>query len=156
MNQLLPYFEEHQSEAANLVQNEKNKDIIDRITVEFSDKIDNLENSRDRRRADHYWTRKRGRDTTTRNYNYYPSYYNYPYQYSGQPTQFGFPSQFYYLRGKRAVPVEEKRELKPVEEKELSTGDKADGLRRRGNPDQDRKRGGPPAIGMGGGFKRSM
>lgn len=146
MQQLLPYFEDYNSEVVELSFDKKNNAEI----VEFSDKIDALQSSRDRRYANHYWTRKRGHETTTRNW-YNP---NYPYQY-GQYTQVGFPNSFYYLRGKRAA-VDEERNLKPIAgEKELATGgEKMDDLRRKGNPDQDRRRG--PPFGMGGGFKRSM
>lgn len=148
MHQLLPYFEDYNSEVDDMTQNRKNAEESDKSTVDFSDKIDAMQSSRDRRRADHYWTRKRGQESTTRNW--YNSYY--PYQY-GQQNQVGFPTSFYYLRGKRAA-NDEGKPLKSVDEKELATGEKVEDLRRRGNPDQDRRRGQP--FGMGGDFKKSM
>lgn len=161
MNQLLPYFDDQHE--MNFAINEKNTGELAVIEPEFPDKIDNLSTSmRDRRLADHYWTRKRGEETTTTRSWYNP---NYPYQYV-VPTQFGFPNSFYYLRGKRAADdeneqVKQVREVadeKLVDDKQASevvAGDSIDSMKKRGNPDKDRRRGGPP-FGLGGSFKRSM
>lgn len=56
-----------------------------------------LDATNEKKRPNHYWTRKRGRETTNNWWNYYETNYDF------RPNQFGYPNSVFYTRGKRGI-----------------------------------------------------
>lgn len=107
-------------------------------------------------RSNHYWTRKRGRDTTNNWWNYYETSYNV------RPTSFGNPNSIYYSRGKRNIfgnLLNNMRAKRQTEEEEKPSGtedaEPFEGVSDSKTEDMKKNRGRDNQK-VGGNFRRSM
>jgi hypothetical protein len=163
MNNLRQYFDdkdlelviENENGASEIIIEPSKREAITDLSQKGS-KLQ-LDSKNEKSRPNHYWTRKRGRETTNNWWNHYQTNYNIP-QY-----QFGYPNSMSNARGKRAIEkllaqtlahLRARRETSddenPTENVEKPTGDGE-------AVDEDvKKRNERDNLKVGGNFRRSM
>lgn len=98
MNNLMQYFDENGDDFELLI--DEGSDLTKREIL-LNDFAKNsklqLDAKNEKKRPNHYWTRKRGRETTNNWWNYYETNYDF------RPNQFGYPNSIFYTRGKRGA-----------------------------------------------------